>query len=72
MFHEETSFKDNSYLELWQLFVLWSRTICAIFVEYIMRNNSENFFEFGPVVQEEMPFKRHFLSSALAAPWFNK
>ena len=34
------SFKDISYLELWQPYVQWSRTICAILVEGIMRNNS--------------------------------
>ena len=37
-------------------FVQWSRTICAILVEGIMRNNFVIFFEFGPKVQEEMPF----------------
>ena len=43
--------KGISFLELGQ-----SRTICAIYVEGIMRNNSvklfEKLFEFGPVVQE--------------------
>ena len=38
-------------------FVQPSRTICAIFVEGIMRNNSVKLFEFGPAVQEEMSFK---------------
>ena len=32
-------------------------TICAILVKSTMRNNFVNYFEFGPVVQEEMPFK---------------
>ena len=50
-------FKDISYLELMQPFVQWSRTICAMLVEGIMRNNSVKLFEFGPVVQEEMPFE---------------
>ena len=35
-------------------FVQCSGTICAILVKGIMRNNSVNYFEFGPVVQEEM------------------
>ena len=38
---QEMLFKDISYLELWQpFFVQWSRTICAILVDRIMRNNS--------------------------------
>ena len=32
-------------------------TICANSVEGIMNNNSVIFFEFGPVVQDEMRFK---------------
>ena len=51
------SFKDISYLELWWPFLHQSGTISAILEEGIMRNNSVNFFEFGPVVQEEMLFK---------------
>ena len=43
---QEMSFKDISYLELWQPFVQWSGTICANLVEGIMRNNSVNYFEF--------------------------
>ena len=35
--------KDISYLELMQPFVQWSRTICAMLVEGIMRNNSVKF-----------------------------
>ena len=34
------SFKDISYLKVWQ----WTKTICAILVESIMRNNSVNLF----------------------------
>ena len=34
-----------------------SKTVCAILVEAIMRNNSVNYFEFEPVVQEEMSLK---------------
>ena len=33
-------------------FVQHSRTVCAIFVEVIMRNSSVNYFDFGPVVQK--------------------
>ena len=44
MVQEEISFKDISYLELWWPFVQWSRTICAILVEGIMRNDSVNLF----------------------------
>ena len=29
--------------------VQWSRTVCAIFVQGVMRNNSVKLFEFGPV-----------------------
>ena len=58
------SFKDITYLELWQPFVQRSRTVCAILVEGIKRNNSVKvFFEFGPVVQEEMLFKRFLIWS---------
>ena len=41
---EEMSFKDISYLELCWPFVQRSKTICAILVEGIMRNNSVNLF----------------------------
>ena len=52
MGQEEMSFKDISYLELWQPLcsVEWNH-LCNL---CIMRNNSVKFFEFGPVVQEEM------------------
>ena len=33
----EMSFKDISYLELWQPFVQWTESICAILEEGIMR-----------------------------------
>ena len=45
-------------------FVQRSRNICVIVVEGIMRNNSMNLFKFGPVVQEEMSFKRFLISSS--------
>ena len=63
-------------LDLWlrsrcllKIFVIWSSgcplfqrslTICAILVEELMRN----YFEFGPVVQEEMSFKRFLIWSS--------
>ena len=50
-------------------FVQQSGTICAILVEGIMRNNSVKLFEFGPVFQEKMSFKKYFLSGALVAPF---
>ena len=34
------SFKDISYLELWQPFVQWTGTICSILEEGIMRKNT--------------------------------
>ena len=43
---EEMLFKDISYLELWQPFVQQSRTICAISVAGVMRNNSKKLFWF--------------------------
>ena len=46
------TFKDISYLELWQPLCSVD-SIIAILVECIMRNNSV----FRPVVQEEMLFK---------------
>ena len=43
MVQKEMSLRDI-FLDFWAaLFVLWSRTICAILVEDIMRNNSVNF-----------------------------
>ena len=33
-------------------FVQQSESVCAILVEDIMKNNSVEYFEFGPVVQE--------------------
>ena len=42
--HEEMSFTDISYLELWRPFIQRSEIICAILVEGIMRNNSVKLF----------------------------
>ena len=61
-------FKVISYLKLWQPFVQQSVTICAILVEGIMRNNSVKIFEFGPVVQEAMSFKRFLILSSYGPP----
>ena len=41
---QEMSVKDLFYLELWQLFVQWTGTICAILEEGIMRNNNLKLF----------------------------
>ena len=50
----EMSFKVISYLESGSPFVQWTEIFCAILVEGIKRNNSVNYFEFGPVVWKEM------------------
>ena len=39
---EEISFKDISYLELWRSF--FRGTICAIYVDWVMNNNSVKLF----------------------------
>ena len=62
------SFKDISYLELWQPFCLRCRNICALLVEGVMRNNSVKLFEFRPVVQEEMLFKIFLIRSSGRPP----
>ena len=54
-------FKDNTYLELWQPFFQQNGIICAFFVEGIMRNNSVKYFEFGPVVKEDISLKRFLI-----------
>ena len=41
---QEMSFEDSSYLEFWWLFSSAERTICAISVEGITRNNSVKLF----------------------------
>ena len=51
------SFKDISYLELWRPFCSAERNHLCNFIEGIMRNNSEKYFEFRPAVQEEMSFE---------------
>ena len=81
-YHEEQFceiFFEFGSVVLEEIFLIWSsgkhfvqpsRTICAIVVVGIMRNNSVKLFEFGPVVQEEMSFNI-FLSGALAALLFS-
>ena len=44
MVQEEIPFKCISNLELWQVFVQRSETICAILIEGIKRNNSVKLF----------------------------
>ena len=50
------SFKYISYQELWWPFFRQSGTKCVIMLEGIMKH-SFNYFEYKPMVQEEMPFK---------------
>ena len=54
---QEMSFKDISYLELWQPLFQRSKTIRAILLEDFMRKKTGNYFEFGPVVKEEKSFE---------------
>ena len=51
---EEMSFKDISYLELWQLFCSAELNhLCNFGIGYTEEHFSLwNYFEFGPVVQE--------------------
>ena len=77
--HEEQFCEIILKLDLWfkrccfKIFLIWSSgdpfvqrsgIICAILVEGIMRNNLWTYFEFGPVVQEEMSFKRFLIWSS--------
>ena len=57
------SFKGISYLELWQPFCSADQNHLSNFVWGIMRNNSVNYFEYGPVVQEGM-FKNFLIWSS--------
>ena len=50
-------FKDISHLELWRPFCSAQKKHVCNFGKDNLRNNSENNFEFGPVVQEEMSLK---------------
>ena len=51
-------------------FVQQSRTICAVLLKGIMRNNSVKFFRFRTSGSGGNVIKRHFLSRALVAPLF--
>ena len=51
------SFKDISYLELWQPFCSVKMNHFCNFGKGHYENNSVNDFEFGSVVQEEMSLK---------------
>ena len=55
---EEMSFKDISYLDLWQPLCLrdWNH-LCNFGWKRHEEQFCETVFEFGPVVQEELPFK---------------
>ena len=44
MVQKEMSFKDIYFVELWQPSVQRIRTVCAILVEGIMRNDSVKLF----------------------------
>ena len=66
----EMLFKGISYLELWQAFVQWSITICAILVKGIMRNNSVKLsFNLGQWYRR--CHLKDFLSGTLAALLFS-
>ena len=58
---KEMSFKDISYLDLWQ-------PLCSADLNHLYnfgrRLSWGNYFEFGPVVPEEMSFKGIFIWSA--------
>ena len=62
-------FKDISYLELWGPFCLAERNHLCNFGR---RHHEEQFyeiiFEFGPVVQEDMAFKRFLIWSPGGSP----
>ena len=80
--HEELFCEIILNLDQWfrrkgrlNIFVIWSSgspfvqqsgTICEILVEGIMRNNSVNYFEFGPVGQ--LSFKRFLIWSSGGPP----
>ena len=55
---QEMSFKDISYLALWQPLcsVDWNH-LCNFGRMHHEEQSCEFFFEFGRIVQEEMPFK---------------
>ena len=55
---KEMSFKDISYLELWQpLCSVECYHMCNIGRRHHEEQPCDFFLEFGPVVEKEMPFK---------------
>ena len=65
------SFKDISYLVVWQSFCSMERNhLCNFDRVYHEEQFCEIIFEFGPVVQEELPLK-HLLPRALLAALFS-
>ena len=64
------SFKDISYLELWQPFVQQTGSICAILVDGI-KNNSVKIFRIWTSGLGGNTILRYFLSGALTAILFS-
>ena len=61
-------FKDVSSLELWWPFCSAELYhLCNFGTVFYEEKNRRKYYEFGPVVKEEMSFKVFFLSGALAA-----
>ena len=72
MVQKEVSFKDISYLELWQPFCSAEQNhLCNFGRGYQEKPILYNHFEFAPVVQEEMSFKRFLIwsSGSPPVPW---
>ena len=70
----EIPFKGVSYLELWQSFCSAELNHLSNFGRgYYSEQFCENYFEFGPVVQEDMSFKRFLIWSSGGPPvWWSK
>ena len=66
--HEDMLYKDISYLELWWPFCWRSKTIYAILVKGIMRNNSVKLFRICTSGSGGDVVWRHFLSRVLWKP----
>ena len=69
-------FKDISYLELWWPFCSAERNnlcLCNFGGGYPEEQFCKNYFEFGPVVQEEKTFERFLIWSSCSHPvqWRN-
>ena len=64
-------FKDISYLELWWPFCSAERNnlgLCNFGRVYPEEQFYKNYFEFGPVVQEEIAFERFLIRSSGSHP----